>query len=331
MRAICAPAVALAALTLAAQGCLAKPAPAGPPLLVLERTIPLPGVNGRIDHLAIDPQRKRLFVAELGNSSVEAIDLATGHSLGRIAGLKEPQGVAYLPARNEVAVASGGDGTVRFYRADDLAPAGSLVVGGDADNLRADPATGALIVGFGDGALGVIEPATRTVTRKAPLPGHPESFQIEAGHAFVNVPDAGAVVTVDLVSGRQLARWGNTAGRFNFPMALAPKGLAVVYRFPARLALIDRATGRVLQAADTCGDSDDVSVDAARRRLYVICGGGAVDVFAEAGDGYRRLARVPTRSGARTGLYAPGLERLFVAARARGGDEAAILVLRPGP
>ena len=49
----------------------------GPPL-VLERTIPLPGVSGRIDHMAVDLRRGRLFVAELGNGTIDVVDLAEG-------------------------------------------------------------------------------------------------------------------------------------------------------------------------------------------------------------------------------------------------------------
>ena len=307
----------------------AATAPGAPPL-VLERTIPLAGVQGRIDHLAVDVQRGRLFVAKLGNGSVEAIDLATGRSLGRIAGLKEPQGLAYLPARNELAVATGGDGVVRFYRADDLTPVGSLAVGGDADNLRVD-SIGRVVVGYGDGALGVIDPATRTLIGKTPLPGHPESFQLDGGRAYVNVPDAGTTLVVDLAEHREIARWRNTGAHFNFPLALDPDGahLAVVYRLPAKVALLDRRSGQASQTLDTCGDSDDAFFDAPRRRLYIVCGRGAVDVFERGPAGYRPLAREPTRSGARTGLFVPALDRLYVAARAEGSAPAALLVFRP--
>lgn len=319
-----------AAASLTLFGCGAPSTAAGPAPLVLERTIPLAGVQGRIDHLAIDPKRKRLFVAELGNGSVEAIDLASGRSLGRAGGLKEPQGVAYLPARNELAVASGGDGVVRFYRADDLALVSSIAVGGDADNLRVD-AGGRLVVGYGEGALGVIDPATRTLVRKVSLPGHPESFQLEGDRAYVNVPDAGATLMADLATGREVGRWRNTAGRFNFPLALEPGGgrIAVVYRLPAKVALLDRVTGQTSQALDTCGDSDDAFFDVPRHRLYVVCGGGAVDVFDASSAKYARIARVPTRSGARTGWFSPDLDRLYVAARQTGDAPAAILVFRP--
>src|ERR1051325_4157352 len=109
--------VLAAALFLAGSWSPALGAPQSP--LALERAIPLAGVEGRIDHLAVDVQHGRLFVAELGNGTVEAIDTVGGRSLGRISGLSEPQGLAYLAGRNELAVATGGDGMVRFYRAAD--------------------------------------------------------------------------------------------------------------------------------------------------------------------------------------------------------------------
>src|SRR6266576_6098231 len=66
---------------------------AGP--LQLETKILLGDVRGRIDHMAVDLKRQRLFVAELGNDSVGIVDLAT-HSLVRtITRLNEPQGVGY--------------------------------------------------------------------------------------------------------------------------------------------------------------------------------------------------------------------------------------------
>ena len=79
---------------MAGTGSAAEP----PAPLVFERTIALKGVTGRIDHLAVDLARKRLFVAELGNGTVDVIDLASGGVIRRIEGLKEPQGLAYAPA-----------------------------------------------------------------------------------------------------------------------------------------------------------------------------------------------------------------------------------------
>lgn len=320
--------VALLALAPSA-ACSAQPDPsdrAAP--LVLERMIPLKGVRGRIDHLAIDLQHQRLFVAELGNGSVEAIDLARSVSLGRITGLKEPQGLAYLSVRDELAVASGGDGSVRFYHAGNLKPDGVVEVGGDADNMRVDSEQ-RIVVGFGAGALAVIDPAGRKVVAKLGLPAHPESFRIAGKQVFVNLPDAKQIVVGDLAAGRITATW-RTTHLWNFPMAIdgASRTLAVVYRMPARLQLLDAASGAVELDQKTCGDADDVFFDAPRHRVYVTCGAGAVDVVDLAHPG--QSVSVATRSGARTGLYAPEVDRLFVAARATGED-AAVLVYRPQP
>jgi hypothetical protein len=112
--------LALAALTFTS-ACQASPRtispkdPASP--LRLERTIALPNVAGRIDHLAIDLADKLLFVAEYGNGTVDVVDLAGGKVTGRIAGLHEPQGITVL-ADGQVVVACG-DGSVHFYTAAD--------------------------------------------------------------------------------------------------------------------------------------------------------------------------------------------------------------------
>jgi hypothetical protein len=294
--------------------------------LALDRTIPLAGVKGRIDHLAVDVAGQRLFVAELGNGSVEAIDLRSGKSLGRITGLAEPQGLAYLADRDELAVANGGDGTVRFYKAADLAPAGMVRVGDDADNLRIDTRSGRLVVGYGDGALATIDPASRKVVSELKLPGHPEGFRLDGPKAFVNVPDAGAIVAGDIDQGRVTATW-KADHRWNFPMALDGNGaLVTVYRLPARLAVM--ADGAVRGDVSTCGDADDVFVDGRRQRFYVVCGSGDVEVRSSTPP-YASLGRAKTRSGARTGLFVPEQDRLFVAARAAGSAEAAILVFKP--
>src|SRR5262245_6014831 len=89
--------------------------------LVLEKKVALGEVKGRIDHLAVDLGRKRLFVAELGNNSVAVVDLNLGTVIQRISGLKEPQGVGFVAERDTVYVASGGDGTLRMFAGESLA------------------------------------------------------------------------------------------------------------------------------------------------------------------------------------------------------------------
>src|SRR5438552_1378015 len=87
---------------------------ANPPLKVIQ-TIPMPGVEGRIDHLNADVKGQRLFVAALGNNTLEVLDLAQGKRIRSVTGLREPQGVAYVAELDQVVVANGDDGTVRIF------------------------------------------------------------------------------------------------------------------------------------------------------------------------------------------------------------------------
>ena len=305
--------------------------------LEIERTIPLKGVSGRIDHMAVDLGRKRLFVAELGNGTVDVIDIPAGAVVRRIGGFKEPQGVGYAPGADALAVASAGDGSVHLFRGAGLQPTGAINLGSDADNVRLDPRSGTFIVGYGSGGLAAIDPAKGTLVSRIPLKQHPEAFQLDPGErlAFVNVPDARQIAVVDMNAGRQIRTWQMPDDvQSNFPMALDATHdiAAIVFRSPPRLAIFDINTGKPTGTFAACGDADDVFFDTERHRIYVSCGTGSVDVWQQEGPEYRRLSSVKTASGARTSLFVPGLDRLYVAARAGFfglGSDAAILVLRP--
>jgi hypothetical protein len=323
--------IVAAAAAIASGGSAREPAS----FLALETKIPLGRVNGRIDHLAIDPGRGRLFVAELGNDSVGVVDLEAGKTERTLTGLHEPQGIGYVAATDTLYVANAGDGSVRLFQGPGLDPAGRIGLGDDADNVRVDPRSNRVLVGYGRGALAVLDPLRRTKIGDIALAAHPESFQLDPDtrRAFVNVPDARQVAVVDLSSGHQTATWRFADAHANFPMALdlAAGQVLVAYRRPARLVAFGMADGRVAGRLDLCDDSDDLFVDARRRRLYASCGEGVVDIFERRSDQYVRLGHVATASGARTSLFVPELDRLFVAVRATFRQPAAIWVFRPAP
>jgi DNA-binding beta-propeller fold protein YncE len=307
---------------------------AGAPL-VLEAKIPLGQVNGRIDHLGVDLNRRRLFVAELGNNTLGVVDLAAGRTTHTIGGFNEPQGVAYAPFADSVYVANGGDGSVRVLRGEDLAPVGRIELGSDADNVRVDFPRQRVLVGYGKGALAIIDPASRAKTADIRLKAHPEGFQIDEIEArvFVNIPDAQAIAVADLTAAGAKASWPTQGLRSNFPMAIDGDAhrVLVVFRSPPALVAFAAEDGRAAAKLETCRDADDVFVDAKRRRVYVSCGEGIVDVLEQDAAGYRRLAVVPTVSGARTSLFVPELDRLYLAVRASSGELPAIWVFRPTP
>ena len=303
--------------------------------LQLEAKIPLSSVHGRIDHMAVDLKRQRLFVSELGNDSVGVVDLTNRKLLQTIPGLKEPQGVGYEPSTDMLYVANAGDGSVRLFEGNEYKPKGQIELGSDADNIRFDAAARRIVVGYGNGALAVVDPSTHTKVGDIPLKAHPEAFQIDpdSSQIFVNVPEDHAIAVVDRGSRKQIGKWPTPGRGANFPMALDPgrREVLVIFRAPAELGVFSVTSGKLVASAETCGDSDDLFVDAKRGRVYVSCGAGFLDVFEPKGEAYRRIARLPTISGARTSLFVPELDRLLVAARATSREPAAIWIFRPMP
>jgi hypothetical protein len=303
--------------------------------LVLKAKVPLGQVRGRIDHLAVDVARQRLYVAELGNNTVGVVDLVHHAVLRTLGNLHEPQGIGYETTTDTLYVANAGDGAVQLFQGADLAPVGRIELGDDADNVRIDPKSHRVIVGYGKGALAVIDPVSRNKIGEIKLKGHPESFQITAdgSQGFVNIPDAHEIAAVNFGQGEQTAAWSTQELRANYPMTLATTGsrIHVVFRHPASLVAFDMRSGKQLYSIDTCGDSDDVFFDSKRSRAYVSCGEGFIEVFADQGNHYAKEAKLATVVGARTALFVPELDLLFLAVRASGQEQAAIWIFKPGP
>jgi DNA-binding beta-propeller fold protein YncE len=298
--------------------------------LHLEKEIPLPGVEGRIDHFSADQTGQRLFVAALGNGSVEVVDLRKGERIAEIKDLKEPQGVYYDAKTDRLYIATGGDGKLRIYDGKTLAAQQTLEFGGDADNVRYDRQTGDVWVGYGDAGIGIVN-STGQRAGSVELGTHPESFQFEedGDRVFANVPKQFGVSVIDRQKRGIIAKWGLGGAFANYPMALDEHGkrLFVGCRLPARLVVLDTSSGRIVLTLRTVGDTDDLFYDSDRRSVYVIGGEGAVEVFRQRdADHYESLGTTRTAAGARTGFFAPDSNRLYVAVPHRGSQASRILV-----
>jgi len=296
--------------------------------------VPLPGVKGRIDHLAADVYHGRLFVAALGNNSVEVVDVRKNAVLASLAGFAEPQGVAYLESVNRLFVANGADGTLRVYDGSTLKPLSSVRLGSDADNVRLDARRNRIYVGYGDGGLAVLDAAGGKRLADIPLKAHPESFQLagKSARLFVNLPGAHSIAVVDCDKYKVVAEWPVKDGLENFPMALDEESqrIFVVCRRPARLLVLDMDSGLVLARLPTAGDADDIFYDPIHERLYVTGGEGRIAVYAQrSADGYVPMGEIITVAGARTSLFVPEWNRLFVAVREFGGHPAEIRIYEP--
>jgi DNA-binding beta-propeller fold protein YncE len=293
----------------------------------------LAGVEGRFDHFAFDAATNRLFVAALGNDTIEVVDVRGARRVTSVRGVDEPQGLAWVPP-GRLIIANGGNGDVQLREGDDLRVGKTVATAGDADNVRYDASARRAYVGVASGALLAIDPATGAKLGEVRLPGHPESFQLERNGAriFVNIPHARQIAVVDRRGMTIAATWRVTAAQANYPMALDEddRRLFVICRSPARVLVYDTTSGKMTASFAAVGDADDAFFDAGRKRLYVIGGQGFVDVFQrQDADHYASIAHVPTAPGARTGLFVPDSQRLFVAVPHRGQQGAAILMFEP--
>jgi hypothetical protein len=233
-----------------------------------------------------------------------------------------------------VYVANGGDGSVRIFRGEELTPGSRIELGDDADNVRVDLQTNAVYVGYGNGALAMIDPLLGRKSADIALKAHPEAFQLAGSgdRIFVNLPKTRSIAVIDRQSGKQSTTWPLDAGG-NFPMALDEEAghVLIVFRSPAKFAVLAMDRGSVVVERDTCGDADDLFFDRKRRRIYVSCGDGNIDVFDAGAKEYPRIARVKTAPGARTSLFIPAMDILTVAVPASTGEQPAIWVFHPTP
>ena len=327
--------LAVFAIQMCAQDPQDKTAPEPPRPLVLTEAIPMTGIQGRFDHFGFD-RRNQLFVAALGNNSVEVIDISARTRVHSITGIPNPQGIVYAPETKKLFAASS-KGQLYIYDAATFALIKAIDFHGDVDNLRYDAASQRVYVGFGEdetGAIGTVDAKTNErLTEEYKLGAHPESFQLETSgpNIYVNLPDLKQIAVIDRKTAT-ISRWPMTL-EHNFPMALDETNhrLFVATHEPARLAVFDTNTGRTVATLPCVQDADDVYYDAGRNRVYVPGGEGFISVFQQTdADHYSLLAKVPSALGARTAGYfgkgKKGFDRFILAVPARADHGAELWI-----
>lgn len=297
--------------------------------LRLAQTIPLPAVEGRIDHFAFDRSGQRLLVCARDNNTVEIIDARKGKRVHSIIGLASPQGVAYVPSADRIFVANDQGGICKLYDGHSFQQLAELKLGDDADNVRVDGSAKSIYVGFGSGGLAVINAADGKQLGSIKLNAHPEAFELEKSgkRIFVNIPHSRHVAVVDGDQGKVVETWGTDFALANFPMALdeTNRRLFVGCRLPSTLLVMNTDSGKMAAKLGISGDSDDIFYDSKRRRIYAVCGAGKIDVIDQHGpNDYRLFAAIDTAPGARTGMFVPQLDTLFVAVPHNGSQQAEI-------
>jgi hypothetical protein len=305
----------------------------GTDYLKLEEIIPMPDVNGRIDHLDINLKEQIVYVGAMGNNTLEVADLRNGRIIHSIRGLDEPQGVGFIPQTHEIFVANGGSGDCYFYNASNFEKTGTIHLTSDADDVRYDSSQRKIYVGYRTGGIAIIDANTHKQIAEVKLPVHPESFQIDSklNLLFVNLPDANMVGVVDLKQMKLVGEWEKDFPTANFPMAIdmSHQRVFVGYRHPAKLIVVDSKTGKEISANTMVGDADDLYYDNTTANIFVSGGGGYMNIFhQEDQDTYKQIANISTLNGARTSLLIPELRLFVLASRAAGGKNASLQLYR---
>jgi DNA-binding beta-propeller fold protein YncE len=275
-----------------------------------------------------------VYIAALGNNTLEAVSLSDGKVLHSIAGLDEPQGVCYIPQTKEIFVANGGSGDCYFYNAGNYKKVATVHLSSDADDVRYDSASQKIYVAYGSGGIAIIDARNHDEVGNIKLPSHPEGFQVDTrnGLLYVNLPNTGVIGVADIGKLKLINEWNKDYRHGNFPMALDSEGnkLFIGYRHSATLVIMDTKTGKRIAEERLTNDTDDLFYDAGKNRVYASCGGGYINIFQLQGsDHYKQIANVATTNGARTSLLIPALNLLVVCEPAHS-KQAALIVYRTG-
>jgi DNA-binding beta-propeller fold protein YncE len=299
--------------------------------LTIEQTIVLPNVQGSFNHMTVDDQRHRLFVAAPTNKTLEVVDLSSGKPLRSLDG-ERPAAARYAPEFDQLYVPRGQ--SLCIYDGKTLGLITSIDLQSSLDELHYDARAKELYVGVMNvdkPGIAVISIPDGKLKTKISLPGKPQgiTFEQNGKRIFANVPSMKQIAVVDREKRTLLPPWSMQHFQGNSPVGLdeANHRLFVGARNPAQLLIINTENGKTIATVPISSDADDLFYDAANKRVYVSCGEGFVDVIEQRdADHYRMQKRIPTVAGARTSTFSAELKAFYLGVPQHGSEPARILV-----
>jgi DNA-binding beta-propeller fold protein YncE len=296
------------------------------PTLELKKTIELKGKAGNLDHLALDAKRKRLFVANKANNTLEIVDLEAGKLFKQIRNQGGIQGIAYAPDLDRVFVGLGTGGFCNIFDGDSYKLLKTIKFADDSDNVRYDPRSHLVYVAHAEKSLGVIDGKSGELKTDIMLPGSAEGFQIETGRTrlYLNVPSPAQVVVIDTEKNTILQNYPLKMAGGHHPLALDETNHRIFLgcRKKPLIVVMDTENGKEITGIDIPGDIDDLYFDANRKRLYASCGDGAIAVIRQIEpDKYETIEKIETAKGARTSYFDSATGQYFLAVPRQAGKE----------
>jgi hypothetical protein len=312
--------------------------------LRLVQTIPLPNVKGRLDHMDVDVKGKRLFVAGLENGTFEVVDLQAGKWMRSIPGFKKAQGALFVPELNKLFLASGDDGMLRVFRGDMLELLDSIHLEPGPNRVVYEPKSKLVYVGYGGkdagkdyGEIGIIDARQDKHVGDIKVVAHPSEILLDKSGTtlFVFSSIANRLHVIDTSKRQVVSTWAVTSEHpGDAALDESTSRLFIGTHTPPEMIAMDSKSGKEVAHLPTAEGMDGVYFDAGRKRVYVSGGrdlpAGFVYVYQQLNaDHYEITGKIPTRGGAGTSFWCPELNRYYVAAPAKGKEDAAILVYAP--
>ena len=283
--------------------------------------------------MSVDPGRQRLFAAAPANGTIEIVDLKLGKPVRSLEG-ERPAAVRFAPEFNQLYASRGQ--SVYIYDGTNLNQLGKVSLESNLDEIQYDPRAKQLYVGVmaaGKTGIAILSIPDGKLLTQIKLPGKPQGFIVEqkGKRIFVNIPALNQVAVIDRESQMLLKPWSLTQSRGNYPIDLDEDGhrLFVGCREPARMLVLDTASGKAVANLEINGDTDDLFYDPIRKRVYVSSGDGSIDVIEQRdADHYVSRDRISTIEGARTSTLSPALNLFCLGVPKRGSEPAELRVFQ---
>ena len=336
-------ALLLGSLALAASSAFAAGKAPFQPVTLVHMTV-LPDITGDFDHFAVDLKRNHLYVSAEVHHSVEMFDLRTGEHLQSIPGFKTPHSLAFVPEKDKLLVADGGDSALILVSAEDFHRLdriplidGSATGKGDSpDAAFYDAANRLYYIGNGgisanlpDSKISIFSADQGKLIGDLSVPGNNiESIGIDSVHhrLYVNIRDKKEIGVFDLNTKQLITTWTVPGINRNTALVVDSKNqrIFVAGRAPGILYVFDQ-DGKVV-AQKFCVDvNDDMTYDPVLKRVYVSGSQGLSIFHQDSPDSYTEIADIPTNGG-KTSTYVPSVKQFYVIHPKTSIDGAGLLV-----
>jgi DNA-binding beta-propeller fold protein YncE len=290
----------IAAILVGALGLVsvAPPAEGRTPGLPLERVgdVRLPGRSSRFDYQSVDASGRRLYVAHLGDSALDVIDVDALTVVATVPDIADVHGVLAVPEIGRVFASATGTNELVTLDASTGQVVARTPTGEFPDGIAFDPRDDLVLVSNKDaGSETLLEGRSGRMVRTVQL-GHEVGNVADdptSGLAYVAVRPPDQVVAFDPTTGAitDRTRLKNCRGAHGVYVQTQTQQAFVACENNAKVVMLDLRQHRQIAEASV-GDSPDVlAYDPGLRRLYVAAESGVVTVLSPTGSRLHKLGQ----------------------------------------